>query len=84
MGRMTSKGQITLPKKVRDELELKAGDAVLFDVFDGYTVLIKIPDPFDRSRPRPPIPPDVVGKPWKEIRAEAWRKQTERHLERGR
>lgn len=84
MGRMTSKGQITLPKKVREELELEAGDAVLFDVFDGYTVVIKIPDPFDRSRPRPPIPPDVVGKPWAEIRKEAWRRRGEHLIDRDR
>lgn len=36
---VTSKGQITLPKEVRQELGLKAGDKVEFDKVDGRFVL---------------------------------------------
>ena len=36
--RMTSKGQITVPKAVRVRLNLKAGDRVLFIVEDDGTV----------------------------------------------
>ncbi len=40
--RMTSKGQITLPKAIRDKLALKAGEKVRF-VIRGEAVLIEVP-----------------------------------------
>jgi antitoxin PrlF len=36
---VTSKGQITLPKEVRDDLGLKDGDRVSFEKIDGRYVL---------------------------------------------
>lgn len=36
---ITSKGQITLPKEVRDDLQLKEGDRVSFEKVDGRYVL---------------------------------------------
>ena len=42
---MTSKGQITLPKGVRDALGLRAGDRVMFRVHEGRAVLAKVPVP---------------------------------------
>jgi AbrB family looped-hinge helix DNA binding protein len=39
MATITSKGQITLPKDVRDELRLKEGDRVSFEKVDGRFVL---------------------------------------------
>jgi AbrB family looped-hinge helix DNA binding protein len=36
---VTSKGQITLPKDVRDDLRLKEGDRVSFEKIDGRYVL---------------------------------------------
>lgn len=37
---MTSKGQVTIPKRVRDRLGLKAGSKVEFDVNEaGYVVI---------------------------------------------
>lgn len=36
---VTSKGQITLPKDVRDDLHLKEGDRVAFEKIDGRYVL---------------------------------------------
>jgi antitoxin PrlF len=36
---ITSKGQITLPKDVRDDLHLKEGDRVSFEKIDGRYVL---------------------------------------------
>jgi len=35
---LTSRGQLTIPKKVRDELSLKAGDTVAWTVMDGYLI----------------------------------------------
>jgi AbrB family looped-hinge helix DNA binding protein len=37
---VTSKGQITIPKVVRERLNLEAGDTVYFDVRDDGSVLL--------------------------------------------
>ena len=37
--KITYKGQITLPKPVRDALTLKEGDSVVFTVKDGQAIL---------------------------------------------
>ena len=34
-GTLTSKGQVTIPKAVRDQLDLHPGDRIEFDVRDG-------------------------------------------------
>ena len=40
---VTSKGQVTIPKPVRDRLGIKAGSAVEFEMgSDGRIVLIKV------------------------------------------
>lgn len=41
--RITSKGQVTVPKKVRDALELKEGDSVSYEVHDNSAVMKRIP-----------------------------------------
>jgi antitoxin PrlF len=38
---LTSKGQVTIPKKVRDYLGLKAGAAVAFQRLDGGEIAIR-------------------------------------------
>lgn len=38
---ITSKGQTTLPKRVRDALGLKTGDRVRYVVFDGEVRLLR-------------------------------------------
>ena len=37
-GTLTSKGQVTIPKPVRDQLDLHPGDRIEFDVRDGWIV----------------------------------------------
>ena len=41
MSRMTSKGQVTIPKRVRDYLGLKPGSEVRFECTDEGGVLVK-------------------------------------------
>jgi antitoxin PrlF len=38
---LTSKGQITVPKDVRERLSLKSGDHVVFE-FDGDSVCLRV------------------------------------------
>jgi antitoxin PrlF len=68
---VTSKGQITLPKSVRDALELRAGDRVMFRVHEGRAVLAKVPDFLDLAG-SVPVPPGWKGASWSRIRTEAW------------
>lgn len=42
--KITSKGQVTLPKAVRDALGLEAGDDVVFRVEGDRAVLARTPD----------------------------------------
>lgn len=42
---MTSKGQVTIPRTVRDTLGLEQGDPILFEERDGFIII--------RKRPRP-------------------------------
>jgi antitoxin PrlF len=42
--KLTSKGQVTLPKVVRDALGIKDGDAVLFRVEGNRAVLARTPE----------------------------------------
>lgn len=38
---VTSKGQITIPKKIRDFLNVKSGDRLDFDIAAGGTVVVR-------------------------------------------
>lgn len=41
MSRITSKGQVTIPKEIREELGLRAGDEIAFEETDDGYVLRK-------------------------------------------
>ena len=45
--KVTSKGQVTVPKVVRDALEIRQGDKVLFSVEGNRAVLARTPDFLD-------------------------------------
>jgi len=65
--KVTSKGQITLPKTVRDALGLRAGDRVLFRIHDRRAVLAKVPN-FLSLAGSVPVPPAKRGADWSAIR----------------
>jgi AbrB family looped-hinge helix DNA binding protein len=44
MAKLTSKGQVTVPKSVRDALGIKEGDQVVFRVEGNRAVLAKTPN----------------------------------------
>ncbi len=70
--KMTSKGQITVPKVVRERLELEPGDQVLFRLQGDQAVLARTPNFLDLAGVVP-VPPEKRGASWDEIRREAWR-----------
>jgi AbrB family looped-hinge helix DNA binding protein len=44
--RITSKGQVTLPKEVREALDLGKGDLLAYEIQDKVAILKKV-EPFD-------------------------------------
>lgn len=57
MPRITTKGQVTIPKEIRDELGIEPGDEVTFEPTDGgYEIRKDAPttesgeDPFEKYR----------------------------------
>jgi antitoxin PrlF len=73
--RVTSKGQITIPKPVREALKLSEGDQVVFRVIEGErAILARTPDLLELAG-SVPVPVAVRGFPWEEIRRRAWAAQ---------
>jgi AbrB family looped-hinge helix DNA binding protein len=75
--RLTSKGQITIPKVVRDALSLNSGDKVLFRVEDQRAIMARTEDFLDLAG-SVAVPPGKRDADWEEIRHEAWRARGER------
>lgn len=73
--KISSKGQVTIPKAVREALGVQEGDSVLFRVVEGHAVLARTPDFLDLAG-SVEVPPELKGRPWQEIRAKAWEAQT--------
>lgn len=63
---LTSKGQVTIPKSVRDALDLRDGDEILFRVERSRAVLAKIPD-FLSLAGAVAIPAGKRGVEWSEV-----------------
>jgi AbrB family looped-hinge helix DNA binding protein len=71
---MTSKGQLTVPKEVREALGLEAGDRVYFTVHERGAILTKIRDFLDLSG-SVPVPHELRGVSWRRVREETWRER---------
>ena len=72
VARVSSKGQITIPRAVREALGIRQGDAVLFRVDGEQVVFSRIPDLIE-SAGMFEVPADKRGLPWKKIREETRR-----------
>jgi AbrB family looped-hinge helix DNA binding protein len=69
--KMTSKGQITVPKAVRDALGLAEGDHVIFRVEGNHVTFARTPDFLDLAGSFA-VPDAVRGADWDDIVAETW------------
>jgi antitoxin PrlF len=47
---ITSKGQVTIPKHIRDSLSLRPGSKVLFDVNDAGEVVLRKSEPAENQQ----------------------------------
>ena len=77
MARVTSKGQVTIPKGVREALGISPGDAVLFRIESEQAVMQRIPDLIELAG-SVEVPPDKRDTPWEEVLAqthEAWARE---------
>ena len=73
--KLTSKGQVTVPRAVRDALGLEPGDSLLFRVERGRALVSKTPD-FIALAGSVDVPAGARGLPWEEIRRRAWEAST--------
>jgi antitoxin PrlF len=67
MAKLSSKGQLTVPKAVRDALELKEGDQVVFRVEGKRAALGRTPELLDLAG-SVPVPAEKRGMAWNEVR----------------
>lgn len=66
MARLTSKGQVTIPKTVRDALELHEGDELLFRVERSRAVIAKTPSLLELAG-SVAVPAAKRGTAWDEV-----------------
>lgn len=75
--RLTSKGQITIPKSVRTALGLRDGDAVIIRVEGDRAVMARTPDLLELAASIE-VPANKRGAPWEEVLTQSHRA---RHIE---
>ena len=80
LARMTSKGQLTVPKRVREYMDLQAGDAVIISMLGPKVTIERCPRHGELERPAPRE--DLKGLTEAQIRrkldaefAEEWRRK---------
>lgn len=64
--RLSSKGQLTVPRAVREALSLHEGDRVVFRVKGGHAVLARTPDLLALAG-SVSVPAAKRGTPWAEV-----------------
>ena len=72
IAKVTSKGQVTIPKSVRDALGISEGDKLIFRVEGDHAVVTRPPD-FLSLAGSVRVPDELRGASWDEIKAATWR-----------
>ena len=67
---VTKKGQITIPKSIREKLRLREGDKVIVKFSGGKAFVKKIPSIFDLEA-SVPVTEDMRKLSWEEIEKKA-------------
>jgi AbrB family looped-hinge helix DNA binding protein len=75
--RITSKGQVTIPKSVRDALDLREGDELVFRVEESRAVIGKTPG-FLGLAGSVRVPAARRGTPWDDVLRATRRERAER------
>lgn len=78
MAQVTSKGQITIPKPVREALGIAQGDQVTFRTDGDHAVMVRTPNLLELAG-AVPVPAEKRGLSWQEIRRQAREAMVERH-----
>jgi AbrB family looped-hinge helix DNA binding protein len=74
--KVTSKGQITIPKEVREALGIAAGDQIVFRVEQHRAMLAKTPDLLELAG-TVEVPAGKRGVAWDEVRRSTRRARAE-------
>lgn len=74
---VTSKGQVTIPEQVRDELGIGPGDRIVFRVEDGRATVARTADLLDLAG-AVPVPAAKRGAYWDEVRRATRAARTDR------
>jgi AbrB family looped-hinge helix DNA binding protein len=70
--RLSSKGQVTVPRVVREALELEEGDRVVFRVEGHHAILARTADLLALAGSIP-VPAAKRGTPWSDVLAQTRR-----------
>lgn len=73
--KLTSKGQLTVPKRVREALGLRPGDEIVFRVHGDRAVVSKTADFLDLAG-SVPVPAGKRGTPWDQVLRESYRSRS--------
>ena len=74
--KVTSKGQVTIPKAVRDQLGIAEGDVIVFRVEEHRAMLAKTPNLLDLAG-AVDVPTAKRGTAWDEVRRTTRRTRAE-------
>ena len=75
--RVTSKGQVTIPKAVREALALETGDRVVFRVEQHRAIMARTPDLLEMAG-TVEVPAGRRNADWNEVRSAALDRWTQR------
>ena len=76
--RLSSKGQVTVPRSVRDALSLEEGDRLVFRVEGDHAILARTSDLLALAG-SVSVPVAKRGRPWAEVLAETRRLRAATH-----